>query len=206
MFKIEHTLNDYLKLRGNVLNHSKIRIMMGGKYGILMDYRRNPTNTGHLFWKGEHNRINVGDMVIGLIHIYGDIYVLSTVQLITNDKGLKQAVSYEGVPVYEFEKYFGVLHFKYARNAQQSILHAGPYIEKFVLASHDEMLSAHMALGVGITRIAKLYKVSKPAVSNWISRYADFPKELININGPIFDAYEVDDWYSRHLTGGRQTV
>lgn len=48
---------------------------------------------------------------------------------------------------------------------------------------------------VGVWEIAKLAKVSRQAVCNWVSRYNDFPKPLARLAmGNIYDEDEVRKW------------
>jgi hypothetical protein len=48
----------------------------------------------------------------------------------------------------------------------------------------------------GIAEIAARLGVTKPAVSNWKVRHADFPEPLITVSGaPIFSMRQVLAWY-----------
>lgn len=48
---------------------------------------------------------------------------------------------------------------------------------------------------VGTAEIADLASVTAGAVSNWLRRWADFPKPLADLAmGPIFDKAEVLTW------------
>ena len=51
---------------------------------------------------------------------------------------------------------------------------------------------------IGVYEIAKLAGVSPPAVANWRSRNADFPKPAADLkSGPVFRAHEVRAWLRR---------
>jgi chromosome partitioning protein len=48
---------------------------------------------------------------------------------------------------------------------------------------------------LGIAEIADLAKVSKQAVTNWRSRYSNFPQPVQNLqSGPVWDREKVETW------------
>jgi chromosome partitioning protein len=51
---------------------------------------------------------------------------------------------------------------------------------------------------IGISEVAKVAGVSAAAVSNWRSRYTDFPAPLVEMqSGPVFDKTQILDWLNR---------
>jgi len=51
---------------------------------------------------------------------------------------------------------------------------------------------------VGIAEIAKMFDVSPSAVTNWRSRFADFPKPIALLkSGPIFKEEQIQEWNRR---------
>lgn len=53
---------------------------------------------------------------------------------------------------------------------------------------------------VATSDIAELCGATKPAVSNWIARYADFPRPLAVVargTTPLYSRRAVVDWYDR---------
>lgn len=51
---------------------------------------------------------------------------------------------------------------------------------------------------VGIAEIAKMFDVSSAAVTNWRSRFDDFPRPIsILKSGPVFRAEQIKKWYRR---------
>src|SRR5712691_10056446 len=51
---------------------------------------------------------------------------------------------------------------------------------------------------VGIHEIAALAHVSRPAVTNWRSRFADFPRPIAELRaGPVFRRDQVLEWLKR---------
>jgi hypothetical protein len=52
---------------------------------------------------------------------------------------------------------------------------------------------------VGVAEIAKLARVSKPAVNQWRDRHADFPEPVAELEmGPVFLMDEVEVWVKAH--------
>ncbi len=51
---------------------------------------------------------------------------------------------------------------------------------------------------VGIAEIAKMFDVSPAAVTNWRSRFDDFPRPISLLkSGPVFRAEQINKWYRR---------
>jgi chromosome partitioning protein len=51
---------------------------------------------------------------------------------------------------------------------------------------------------VGVAEIAQLAKVGVSAVSNWRSRYSDFPKPVQELNsGPVFSRLQIEAWLKK---------
>lgn len=53
---------------------------------------------------------------------------------------------------------------------------------------------------VATSDLAEHFYVGKPAISNWIARYPDFPRPLVTVAGghtPLFSRKAVLDWYDR---------
>ena len=51
---------------------------------------------------------------------------------------------------------------------------------------------------VGIAEIAKMFDVSPAAVTNWRSRFDDFPRPILVLkSGPVFRAEQIKKWYRR---------
>jgi len=49
---------------------------------------------------------------------------------------------------------------------------------------------------VGVGDLAKKYKVIPATISNWRTRYTDFPEPLTHISGaPVFSRKQVSKWY-----------
>lgn len=52
---------------------------------------------------------------------------------------------------------------------------------------------------VGVGDLANELGESKATISNWSSRYADFPKPLARIsNGPVYSREQVTEWRMTH--------
>ncbi len=63
---------------------------------------------------------------------------------------------------------------------------------------HKIVYIIHVADLVGIAEIAKLARVSRQAVSNWRTRYDDFPAPRASLRGgPVFSRSEVLAWLAR---------
>jgi hypothetical protein len=53
---------------------------------------------------------------------------------------------------------------------------------------------------VAISDLAEHFYVGKPTISNWTTRYPDFPRPLVVVargNTPLFSRRAVIDWYER---------
>jgi len=51
---------------------------------------------------------------------------------------------------------------------------------------------------IGIYEIAKLARVSPPAVVNWRTRFNDFPKPIVELkSGPVFRKVDIQQWLNR---------
>lgn len=60
---------------------------------------------------------------------------------------------------------------------------------------------------VGIAEIAKMFDVSPAAVTNWRSRFDDFPKPLVILkSGPVFNAEQIKNWNKRRNNMATKTV
>jgi chromosome partitioning protein len=56
----------------------------------------------------------------------------------------------------------------------------------------------HMDDLVGIAEIAKMFDVSPAAVTNWRSRFDNFPRPITILkSGPVFRAEQIEKWYRR---------
>jgi hypothetical protein len=59
---------------------------------------------------------------------------------------------------------------------------------------------------VGQLDIAEIYRVQRATVANWITRYDDFPPELVRVSGtPIFSRAAVVAWHARQWPEGQPT-
>lgn len=55
---------------------------------------------------------------------------------------------------------------------------------------------------VATSDLADHFGVGKPAVSNWITRYPDFPQPLVTVargTAPLFSLSAVADWHRRRF-------
>jgi chromosome partitioning protein len=60
---------------------------------------------------------------------------------------------------------------------------------------------------IGLNEVARMAGVSRQAVSNWRSRFSDFPKPVVELSaGPVFDRFQVRSWLRKRRVQMAQVI
>ena len=114
-------LKDLLRFSEEELNRVKIKFNQHNGCDNPMDlYKNNPeiVNTQWLFWNTKQRYFDVGQIAICLLKLSYDLWLLTTIKLVTKDLGVSGGISFEGEEIERFQPLFGRVIVQYHKTSQ----------------------------------------------------------------------------------------
>ena len=114
-------LKDLLRFSEEELNRVKIKFNQHNGFDNPMDlYKINPeiVNTQWLFWNTKQRYFDVGQIAICLLKLSYDLWLLTTIKLVTKDLGVSGGISFEGEEIERFQPLFGRVIVQYHKTSQ----------------------------------------------------------------------------------------
>ena len=114
-------LKDLLRFSEEELNRVKIKFNQHNGFDNPMDlYKNNPeiVNTQWLFWNTKQRYFDVGQIAICLLKLSNDLWLLTTIKLVTKDLGASGGISFEGEEIERFQPLFGRVIVQYHKTSQ----------------------------------------------------------------------------------------
>lgn len=114
-------LKDLLRFSEEELNRVKIKFNQHNGFDNPMDlYKNNPeiVNTQWLFWNTKQRYFDVGQIAICLLKLSYDLWLLTTIKLVTKDLGVSGGISFEGEEIERFRPLFGRVIVQYHKTSQ----------------------------------------------------------------------------------------
>ena len=114
-------LKDLLRFSEEELNRVKIKFNQHNGFDNPMDlYKNNPeiVNTQWLFWNTKQRYFDVGQIAICLLKLSYDLWLLTTIKLVTKDLGVSGGISFEGEEIERFQPLFGRVIVQYHKTSQ----------------------------------------------------------------------------------------
>ena len=114
-------LKDLLRFSEEELNRVKIKFNQHNGFDNPMDlYKNNPeiVNTQWLFWNTKQRYFDVGQIAICLLKLSNDLWLLTTIKLVTKDLGVSGGISFEGEEIERFQPLFGRVIVQYHKTSQ----------------------------------------------------------------------------------------
>lgn len=114
-------LKDLLRFSEEELNRVKIKFNQHNGFDNPMDlYKNNPeiVNTQWLFWNTKQRYFDVGQIAICLLKLSYDLWLLTTIKLVTKDLGVSGGISFEGEEIERFQALFGRVIVQYHKTSQ----------------------------------------------------------------------------------------
>ena len=114
-------LKDLLRFSEEELNRVKIKFNQHNGFDNPMDlYKNNPeiVNTQWLFWNTKQRYFDVGQIAICLLKLSYDLWLLTTIKLVTKDLGVSCGISFEGEEIERFQPLFGRVIVQYHKTSQ----------------------------------------------------------------------------------------
>lgn len=114
-------LKDLLRFSEEELNRVKIKFNQHNGFDDPMDlYKNNPeiVNTQWLFWNTKQRYFDVGQIAICLLKLSNDLWLLTTIKLVTKDLGVSGGISFEGEEIERFQPLFGRVIVQYHKTSQ----------------------------------------------------------------------------------------
>lgn len=114
-------LKDLLRFSEEELNRVKIKFNQHNGFDSPMDlYKNNPeiVNTQWLFWNTKQRYFDVGQIAICLLKLSYDLWLLTTIKLVTKDLGVSGGISFEGEEIERFQPLFGRVIVQYHKTSQ----------------------------------------------------------------------------------------
>ena len=114
-------LKDLLRFSEEELNRVKIKFNQHNGFDNPMDlYKNNPeiVNTQWLFWNTKQRYFDVGQIAICLLKLSHDLWLLTTIKLVTKDLGVSGGISFEGEEIERFQPLFGRVIVQYHKTSQ----------------------------------------------------------------------------------------
>ena len=114
-------LKDLLRFSEEELNRVKIKFNQHNGFDNPMDlYKNNPeiVNTQWLFWNTKQRYFDVGQIAICLLKLSNDLWLLTTIKLVTKDLGVSGGISFEGEEIERFRPLFGRVIVQYHKTSQ----------------------------------------------------------------------------------------
>lgn len=114
-------LKDLLRFSEEELNRVKIKFNQHNGFDNPMDlYKNNPeiVNTQWLFWNTKQRYFDVGQIAICLLKLSYDLWLLTTIELVTKDLGVSGGISFEGEEIERFQPLFGRVIVQYHKTSQ----------------------------------------------------------------------------------------
>lgn len=113
-------LKDLLRFSEEELNRVKIKFNQHNGFDNPMDlYKNNPeiVNTQWLFWNTKQRYFDVGQIAICLLKLSYDLWLLTTIKLVTKDLGVSGGISFEGEEIERFQPLFGRVIVQYHKTS-----------------------------------------------------------------------------------------
>lgn len=114
-------LKDLLRFSEEELNRVKIKFNQHNGFDNPMDlYKNNPeiVNTQWLFWNTKQRYFDVRQIAICLLKLSYDLWLLTTIKLVTKDLGVSGGISFEGEEIERFRSLFGRVIVQYHKTSQ----------------------------------------------------------------------------------------
>lgn len=114
-------LKDLLRFSEEELNRVKIKFNQHNGFDNPMDlYKNNPeiVNTQWLFWNTKQRYFDVGQIAICLLKLSYDLWLLTTIKVVTKDLGVSGGISFEGEEIERFQPLFGRVIVQYHKTSQ----------------------------------------------------------------------------------------
>ena len=115
-------LNDLLRLSDEEIARTKVRLNADydGEDAVEV-YRRDPdrVNSGGFLWRVKQRMFSVGQIGICLLLVRRDLWLLTTVKLITRDLGVRGGVSYEAEEVARLRPFFNRVLVRWHRTRKE---------------------------------------------------------------------------------------
>ena len=125
-------LSDLLKFED--LQKVKVRFnQFNGIADPMDEYTRNPdiVNNRWLFWRTEQRLFKVGETAICLLKLSADIWLLTTVKIVTEDYNIKNGINYNGVEIEKFNPFYGRILIKYHKQFQSQCRYVADIFDDF---------------------------------------------------------------------------
>ena len=130
-------LNDILNFSNEELDNCKIRLIHNHEDNNVLDlFLTNPNiiNNDWLFWNypDAKSSFKEGQIAISLVRMdkKKDLYLLTTIKKITKDLKVKDGISYNGIELEKYDKFFGRVIVKYHNKGQNLVRIANNIIDK----------------------------------------------------------------------------
>jgi hypothetical protein len=112
-------LNDFLLLNVNELANTKVRFIISSQYDNPLDlYLQSPEkiNREWLLWCNGRRYFDVGQTVIALLRLKGDLWLLTTFAKITRELGVIHGINYESAEDERFKALYGRVIIKHHKS------------------------------------------------------------------------------------------
>lgn len=103
-------LNDLLRFSDEEIKKVKIKFNQHNGFEDPMDlYKSNPeiVNTQWLFWNEKQRYFQVGQIAVCFLKLSYDLWLLTTIKLVTKDLGVNGGISFEGEEIEKYRPLFG---------------------------------------------------------------------------------------------------
>ena len=130
------TLNDLLKLDESNIDNIKIRFNQSNSVENPLDlYQKNPeiVNNQWLLWRSQKRYFQEGHIAISFLKLTNDTWLLSTIKKITKDLDVENGISYEGVELEEYKKYYGRVIVKFHKTFQAQCVYYKSFCDELIV-------------------------------------------------------------------------
>lgn len=103
-------LNDLLRFSNEEIKNVKIKFNQHNGFDNPMDlYKSNPeiVNTQWLFWNEKQRYFQVGQIAVCFLKLSYDLWLLTTIKVVTKDLGIKGGICFEGEEIEKYRPLFG---------------------------------------------------------------------------------------------------
>lgn len=126
-------LNELLRIKGEDFSSVKIRFNQPSSDEDPLElYIRDPeeVNTRYFLWRAKQRYFHVGQVAICLLKLSEDMWLLTTIKKIINDRDILNGVNYDCEEIEEYKPYFGRVVIKFHKTFQsQGIFYEKVYKE-----------------------------------------------------------------------------
>ena len=120
------TLSDLLNFGEDIADNIKIRFNQSNSIENPLDlYQKNPdiVNNQWLLWRSKKRYFQEGQIAISFLKLTTDTWLLTTIKKITKDLDIENGISYEGVELEEYRKYYGRVIVKFHKTFQSQCVY-----------------------------------------------------------------------------------